>query len=814
MQFAEVIFNLPLNHSFTYGIPPVYNFLTPGYRVLVPFGKRVITGVVASVKEKSDFKSVKDIIDVLDENALIKPQMMDLTKWISEYYLSAWGQAVQLALPKGLDEFESEKIYIVEETVDADLSEKQRELYYLIADNPGQSKTYYRKKFGASSFYNVLNILKNKDLVYTEVGKKSASVGVLLRDFVVIPADFKNLKSKFPDFTKYLQKRPAVDTFLVENAGSSILVSDFLKKTKMARATLQKMHQNDIVKLEQLAVERKPEVNFSEKKQDFRLVPEQRDVLAYLTDAVDKKKYKSFLLHGITGSGKTVVYIEILKKVIRLGKSAVILIPEIALTPQTVSRFEAAFNEQIAVFHSKMSAGQRYDAWMACYKGKVKIVIGPRSALFAPLENLGLIVVDEEHEQSYKQTESAPLYHARDVALYWAKMHEAVVVLGSATPSFESYFNALNKRHELLEIKARATKALLPEVHLVDMRKSRAKGKTNYVFSPFLLDKMNNTLAAGEQIILMQNRRGFASFQQCMNCGFIPKCTECEVSLTYHTYDNKLRCHYCGLTIPASRQCANCGSDEIDNKGIGTQRIQDELASHFQQAKVLRMDQDTTRGKNAHDQLLSAFREHRADILLGTQMIAKGLDFENVTLVGVISADVGLGIPDFRSGERIFQLLSQVAGRSGRGSKPGQVVIQTYQIEHYAIQFAKNHDYKGFYSNEIKHREVYNYPPFNRMIQITVSAANISEAISRTREIALPIRKHGMYICDVIGPAPATISKLKNLYRWQISLKINRKYDPSGVKTKDLLQKVLKPYSSTKNSSVFFNVDVDPAFGS
>jgi primosomal protein N' (replication factor Y) len=421
--------------------------------------------------------------------------------------------------------------------------------------------------------------------------------------------------------------------------------------------------------------------------------------------------------------------------------------------------------------------------------------------------------VDEEHEQSYKQTESAPLYNARDVALYRAKMDDAVVVLGSATPSFESYYNAQNNRHELLEIKNRATKALLPKVHLVDMRKERAKGKAYQVFSPMLLQKMNEKLALKEQVILLQNRRGYSSFQQCFHCGFIPKCSECEVTLTYHTYDNKLRCHYCGLSIPATNQCANCGSSDIDNKGIGTQRIQDELDLHFPEAKVLRMDQDTTRGKNAHDQLLTAFRDKQADILMGTQMIAKGLDFPNVTLVGVVSADVGLAIPDFRAGEKIFQLLSQVAGRSGRGSKPGEVVIQTYQLSHFAIQFAKNHDYQGFYQNEIKHRETYNYPPFVRMIQITVSSANISDAISKSRELAIPIRNYGKYICDVIGPAPASISKLRNLYRWQISLKINRKYDPSGVKTKTLLYDVVKPYLTRNKSSIFVNVDVDPVFG-
>ncbi len=581
----------------------------------------------------------------------------------------------------------------------------------------------------------------------------------------------------------------------------------------MARATIQKMHQNEIVSIEELATERKPEFSYNEKTEAFELNDEQTSVIKNIADQSGQNIFKSFLLHGITGSGKTVVYIEILKKIVEQGKSAIILIPEIALTPQTVSRFKVVFGEKIAVFHSKMSIGQRYDAWMACYSGQVKIAIGPRSALFAPLDNIGLIVVDEEHEQSYKQTETAPLYNARDVSLYWGRQHNAIVVLGSATPSFETYYNASLNKHTLLKINHRATKGFLPTVFLADMRKERSKGKNRVVFSKLLEEKIEDRLIKNEQIILLQNRRGFASFQQCLHCGFIPKCSECEVTFTYHTYDNKLRCHYCGLNIPASNNCANCGSDELDNKGIGTQRIQEELANRFKNATVLRMDQDTTRGKNAYDQILGAFKEGKANILLGTQMIAKGLDFPNVTLVGVISADVGLSIPDFRSSEKIFQLLSQVAGRAGRGDKPGEVIIQSYQSNHYAIQFAKNHDYKGFFNEEIKHRETYKYPPFNRIIVITVSSATLSEAISKAREISTPIRIHGKYICDLTGPAPAAISKIKNLYRWQISLKINKKYDPSGVKSRQLLKNVLNPFTKQKSTNLFINVDVDPVFG-
>jgi primosomal protein N' (replication factor Y) (superfamily II helicase) len=812
MSFAEVVFNLPLNQSFTYKIPDTFNDIKPGHRVYVPFGKRVITGVVVALQDKCAFKNIKTIIDVLDDEPLLKPRLLELTRWIADYYMSGWGQAVQLALPKGLDEFEKEIIHLVEEDPDAELSEKQRDLYFIIADNPGQSKDYYRKKFGTGSFYTILNILKQKGLLYTETQKQRARVGVLLRDFVIIPADFPNIKMTDPDFLKYLDKRKDVSDYLNQNMGSEILVSQFLKETGMARATLQKMSGKGLVTIDALAVERVPEVNYSEEISIEKLTDEQNNTIRSILASSEKNEFKSFLLHGITGSGKTVVYIEILKEIIKKDRGAVILIPEIALTPQTVSRFKKVFGDKIAVFHSKMSAGQRYDAWMACYNGQVKIAIGPRSALFAPIDNIGLIVIDEEHDQSYKQSESAPLYNARDVALYWAKMHQAVVVLGSATPSFESYYNSLNKKHQLLEIKNRATRALLPDVHLVDMTGEKKNSTGSKIFSGLLVNKMRECISRQEQVIIFQNRRGYASFQQCLHCGFIAKCSDCEVTLTYHSYDNKLRCHYCGLTIAATKQCFNCGSEELINKGIGTQQVQEELQQNFPECNILRMDQDTTRTKNAHGNILTEFRKGHAQILLGTQMISKGLDFPNVTLVGVISADIGLTIPDFRSSEKVFQLLSQVAGRAGRGSKPGEVVIQSYQVNHYAIQFARNHDYKGFFNEEIKHRQAYNYPPFNRLVQITVSSVNLTEAITKAREIAAPLRRHGKHVCDVVGPAPAPISKLKNLYRWQVTLKIQRDYDPGGKKTRELLRKVMQPYYKNKMQSFFVSIDVDPIF--
>ena len=808
MSFVEVVFNLPVNHPFTYKLSPAQENAVPGMRALVPFGKRVITGIIVRKMDKSNFSSIRNVLDVLDAQPLISDMMMELTAWIADYYASSWGQALQLALPRGLDEAENEHLFLVEEKPDVEINDRARELYFLIGESPGKSKSYYRKKTGSASFYSVLNILIREGLVYIERKHQKARVKTLLKKYVDIPLDYRNRRDSHADFLKYTRRRPEVDGFLSEKAGESIAFSEFLKKTSMAHATIQKMAAKGIVVLSEKVVERRPDIGYSEHEQEFQLTPEQQNALTILCEKVESAVFASILLHGITGSGKTLVYIETLKKVIQRGKNAIILIPEISLTPQTVSRFRVVFGDAIAVFHSKMSPGERLDAWMACYKGKIKIAIGPRSALFAPLQNIGLIVVDEEHEQSYKQTSASPGYNARDVALYLGRMHNALVILGSATPSFETYNNVSLNKHLLIEMMTRVNHRPLPNVLLVDMRKEKAQP----VFSTLLLEKMRERIALGQQTILLQNRRGYAAFEQCGSCGYISKCPECEVSLTYHSFDEKMRCHYCGFSIPAANHCPNCGSKDLIRRGVGTQRIVEELGNHFKDISFLRMDQDTTRGKNAHDKILSEFREGKVPVLLGTQMISKGLDFPNVTLVGVISADVGLNVPDFRSSERVFQLLAQVAGRSGRGTLEGEVVIQSYHVEHYAIQYAKKHDFKGFYTEEIKHRQNYNYAPFIRIIQLTVSAEKVSEAINLSRQMAIPLRRMLKGYAEIIGPAPAALSKLKNLYRWQIMIKVDPLRDHAGKRTKQVLRDLLAPYLNKRKSGLYIHVDVDPSF--
>jgi primosomal protein N' (replication factor Y) len=574
---------------------------------------------------------------------------------------------------------------------------------------------------------------------------------------------------------------------------------------------LKRLCEENICRVEKIQLERKPQIIYKEITKKIILTEEQNYVISEILKYLKEDKFVSFLLHGVTGSGKTQVYIEILKKVIENGKSAIILIPEISLTPQTVSRFENNFAGQVAVFHSKMSMGERYDAWMACYNNKVKIVVGPRSALFVPLKNIGLIVVDEEHETTYKQNDVVPRYHARDVALYWAKMNDATVILGSATPSIDSYFNTRKNKHKLLEILNRVDNQRLPDVSIIDLKKGRPRTESKpSLFSKELIDKIHNRLEKKEQVILLQNRRGYSSFLQCKNCGFIPLCPNCDITLTYHSYNDKLQCHLCGHKQQSFFDCPSCGGKQIVFKGVGTQRIQKELSELLPGVSILRMDQDTTRSKNSHDLFLNKFSRGEADILLGTQMIAKGLDFSNVTLVGVISADIGLAQPDFRASERVFNLLTQVAGRSGRGVVAGEVVIQSYVYSHYSIQFAKDHDYTGFYIHEMQHRKDYNYPPYIKLIQVLIVADKMGKAISTARLIAINLNKLASKYLTVIGPSPAVISRMNNLFRWQITLKLNSKTDPIGKKGKEILKRVIEPINQKNKKSINIIIDVDP----
>ncbi len=811
MPFVEVVFNLPLDHRYTYHVPQEMTRPLPGMRALVPFGKRTITGIIVSVSDKAHFSSPKDIIDILDDQPLLSKKMLDFTQWISEYYISAHGQALYLALPKGIDTEDKERLHLKVEDPHIELTERQKELYLLIGEQPGNTKAYYRKKFGHQSFHYFVSALERKGLILREKYRQGARIQQLMRKFVQINPDYENQKKENESYLRYIARRPEVDQFFSEHLDTPVLLSDFLRETKMASATLKKIVSYGCCQIMEQKIERKPEQTYQEANKNITLTEEQRVAVSEINTQILSEKFSVFLLHGVTGSGKTQVYIEAVKKALSMGKNAIVLIPEIALTPQTVVRFTEVSQGKIAVFHSKMSAGERFDAWMACYRKEVQVVVGPRSALFAPLSNIGLIVIDEEHETTYKQTDTTPRYHARDAAIYWAQMNSAVVVLGSATPALESFYNARKKKYNLLEIRNRVDNIRMPDVHIVDMKKKRARiGNEITLFSEVLVEKIHDRLSRKEQIILLQNRRGYSSFMQCKECGFIPLCPNCDISLTYHSYNEQLQCHLCGHKQTAYHDCPACGGKQIAYKGVGTQRIQDELLKLLPGVHMIRMDQDTTRGKNKHDKILQAFGAGEADILLGTQMIAKGLDFENVTLVGVISADVGLAIPDYRSAERVFQLLTQVAGRSGRGKKSGEVVVQSYLFHHFSIQFAKQHDYLGFYMEEMQHRNDYKYPPFLKTIQVLVSALKMSDAISLTRQLAISVNRRAKKYCQVVGPAPGILPRVNNYFRWQLFIKINQKTDPSGSKTRTILRQVLEPHLGKRNQDLRVSVDVDP----
>jgi primosomal protein N' (replication factor Y) len=806
MPFAQVIFNLNLDHSFSYHIPEeLVEAARPGVRVLAPFGRRDLTGVLVSLQDSVSVDNCKNLLDVLDDEPLVSEELLELTRWMADYYLSSWGQAVQLALPRGIETFSEVHVQIVPpEDMDLEtLTERQRELYEIIFRSPGRTVKYYNEKFGRGSFHHLLSRLHEKEFIHLERHMRQPSVRELERKFVTLHEDVLPL-------IRNDEKRERARQLLPEPVGKDILYTEFIRLTGFSAPRLRKFEEAGQISIGLKEIFRQPEFGFQEEQKQIVLSAEQRAALDQISQSIQTQKFQVHMLHGVTGSGKTQVYLDAIKEVLEAGRTAIVLIPEISLTPQTVRRFEAYFPGKIAVFNSRMSQGERFDAWRRVYNQELSIVVGPRSALFMPLKNLGMIVVDEEHESSYKQTANDPRYNARDVAVYRAHRNEAVVVLGSATPSLESYYNARRGKYNLIEMPSRISKNKMPEITVVDMKGvSRIKGESR-LFSKVLMEKIGQTVERGEQVILLQNRRGHSSSLQCMDCGFIMACPNCEITLTYHSFDKNLVCHYCGYRRPAGNYCPVCMGDHIHHAGSGTQKIENELVKHFPLARLLRMDQDTTSGKGAHDRILQTFGAGGADILLGTQMIAKGLDFGKVTLVGVISADIGLMLPDVRTAERVFQLLTQVAGRSGRGDHAGEVVIQSYLFSHYSIQYAQKHDYFNFYMEEMRLRQKHGYPPFNRMFNIKCSAGELGKTIKATRDIARTLKyaAHGNY--TVVGPAPSPIPRINNQYRWQLMVLADSSRDPAGEKTRKAIRANIEPIARTAGKQVKIVVDVDP----
>ena len=508
---------------------------------------------------------------------------------------------------------------------------------------------------------------------------------------------------------------------------------------------------------------------------------------------------KTFLLYGVTGSGKTEVYMNIIEKAINKGMSAIMLVPEISLTPQIVERFALRFGDNIAILHSGLSDVEKYDEYRKITMGKVRIVVGARSAIFAPLTNIGVIIIDEEHTATYKQ-ENHPRYHARDIAILRSEYHNCPIVLGSATPSLESFARAMNKNYELLVMKKRANNMVLPDVHIVDMKEEIKRG--NYTFSKLLIDKINEKISKGEQVILLLNRRGYSPLIKCSKCGEVEKCPNCDISLTYHKSSDSLRCHYCNYTKKCPSKCMKCGSTDIKGIGLGTEKLEQEIIDKFK-ARVIRMDADTTSKKGMHEKIIKEFGLGKYDILLGTQMIAKGLDFPKVTLVGVINADMSLCVPDFRSSERTFQLLSQVSGRAGRGKYPGEVIIQTFNPEHYSIRYAKNHDYLNFYKEEMAIRKQLNYSPYYFITLVRISCKDYEEGFKHANKIKDYLEKNLSSDTILLGPTMASMFKINNIYNYQCIIKYKK-----DLKLKDTLININNIYKT--NNKVNVEIDVDP----
>ncbi len=813
---------MPIDHAFTYVVPEEFApILRVGMRVLVPFGHRKLTGFVVSILDKTLLNDLKEIRDILDTEPIFTDEMLKLARWVADYYLASWGEVLEAALPKGISQ-ESKRLIRLLGTWDLGkiqtqegFSEKQRRLIQALWNHGPLYFQQLQQKVGTEGFSYNVEQLQKKGVIAVQQIVQRPKVRERTLNFIRLSEEWlkdHNLDEEIEALThKHLRQAEILK--ILQEFPDGLFQVDLLKQAKVSLSGLTSLVRKGIVVVEKREVFRdyyqalKPET-----PDKIELNSDQKRALQEILTWVEKGAFRTFLLYGVTGSGKTQVYMEALARVRQMGKSAIVLVPEISLTPQTVRRFKNFFGNRVAVLHSRMSAGERYDSWRRVQRGEYQIVIGPRSAVFAPVKNLGLIVVDEEQEATYKQYDMVPRYHARDVAIVRAKMNNALVVLGSATPSVESYFNAQNRKYTLITLPNRVQDIPMPQVEIVDMAKEKKTRRRNepIIFSARLLEKIQEKLTLHEQIILLQNRRGFSTYIVCQDCGYIEKCVNCDITLTYHREGNKLVCHYCNYQKPAPEVCPNCGGVRIRYSGIGTQRVEDELKFYFPRARIVRMDMDTTSRKGAHDQILRDFSRGLYDILLGTQMVAKGLDFPRVTLVGVISADTTLLIPDYRAAERTFQLLTQVAGRAGRKDKQGEVIIQTFSPKNHSILFAQKHDYLRFYASEIGQRRELVYPPFGKLIEIEFRGPEenvVSEYANRFAQL-LDVQSP---LYQVLGPSPAPLAKIQGNYRFHIILKGDRHKDPSGSHLRAAAKRAMKEFQKRyRPRQVKISVDVDP----
>ena len=817
-MFAKIVFPLPFRNSFTYSISKEFEpSITVGVRVVVPFGKRTLTGFVVDVTRKSETEhKIKPIMDVLDSTPIFNKEELKFYEWISDYYISSLGEALRNSVPYGL-EVESKKKIISDLDFcfqlyknEQNKSTTRAKVLDILSQKETHTISMLQKLTKRKSIYSILNTLEKKGAITVLNNIEDAKVKIKKLKHIKLNKSVDEVYAILPEIEKRSTKQVLVLLELLSMPDEELPLAELLKKTNSNHSTANSLFKKDLVDIFYKEVERKFIETYEEDKKNIKLTSDQKDIVSLISENISAKKFNPYLLHGVTGSGKTQVYIELVRKAMAEGRNAIVLVPEISLTPQITTRFYNELGDSITVMHSRMSLGERYDAWRGIISGKYRVVIGPRSALFAPLSNIGVIVVDEEHDSSYKQYEIVPKYNARDAAVVKAQMNNAPILLGSATPSVESMYNAINKKYVLLELKNRIDEAKMPKVNLVDISREQKSKKMDGAFSKVLIDKINDRLQKDESVIILQNRRGFATQIYCEDCGEIEMCDNCSVSMVHHINKNILQCHYCGNIKPVPKACVKCGSLSLKFFGTGTQRVEDELQYNFPDIKIERIDSDTLNRKGKLGEILNRFKSGETQILVGTQIVAKGLDFSNVTLVGVVSAETTLWIPDFRADERTFQLLTQVSGRAGRNEKEGEVIIQTQNKSHFVLQKVLANDYLGFYNNEIKLREDNGYPPFTRICSIETKDDSEQKARGALKDFYnLLLKKEASLAISV--PQPAMIARIKGKYRYKIIIKSNKSTDPSGkYLRKAVLESFIEFNQRSKFSDIKPIIDMDP----
>lgn len=751
-MIAEIIINSNvknLNKTFDYIVPAdLADKIAIGSRALVPFGnkKELEEGFVVGLKETSEYMPKLKKIAKLDDKLYLSQEKIDLAKEMAHKYFCNMSDCIKLMLPPG----------------------------------------------------TTTKVMSNR------INDKMQNFVYLAKDAEEIEQDIENKKIKSDKQIRALK-------FLIDNSNNEILSTDLQMFADVTNSVLKTLEKNGYIEILEREVERNPFIHkVVEKTKNLELNYEQQKAFEQINASLQFNEYEEFLLFGVTGSGKTEIYIQLIEESLKLGKDSIMLVPEISLTPQTVNRFLSRFGEEkIAVLHSKLSEGERYDQWKKIERGDAKIVIGARSAIFAPVQKLGLIIIDEEHDASYK-SEMSPRYNAKEIASYLGEKYNVPIVLGSATPDMNTYYKALNNEVRLIELTKRANNSDLPEVEIVDLRTELASGNKTMISSK-LHDAIEENLKNKKQTILFLNRRGFATFIMCRDCGYTAKCKNCDITLTYHLKQNKLKCHYCGYETTALTTCPECGSKNIRYFGTGTQKLEEQIKKLFPEASTIRMDVDTVTKKNSHEDILNSFKNDGIDILIGTQMVVKGHDFPNVTLVGVIAADSSLNIDDYRAHERTFQTLTQVEGRAGRGKEKGRVIVQTYNPDTFCIQYAQKQDYKLFYDTEIHLRKQLRYPPFCDIISIGISSKSNKEleiiANNIYKDLKEKIKTEKLQIL-LYKPVPAPIDKIKNRFRWRIIVKC--KIDDKLINAiSSTVESMNKQNKNSKNDTRIV-VDVNP----